>query len=117
MSGMTVTAFVYATNSTVLINDHVRHGLLSASLTHPAHSNSSLISELLLVWLSIQHTLFLGTDSLLLFNHGIKLLIFNIVPMHIPLGPFLLRSRSAIGQSSLINARFRISTTKIFLSK
>ena len=47
MSGMTVTAFVYTTNSTVLINEHVRHGLFDVSLTHPAHSNSSLISELL----------------------------------------------------------------------
>ena len=47
MSGMTVTAFVYTTNSTVLMNEHVQHGLFGVSLTHPAHSNSSLITELL----------------------------------------------------------------------
>ena len=44
---MTVTAFVYITNSTVLMNEYVRHGLFGVSLTHPAHSNYSLISELL----------------------------------------------------------------------
>ena len=46
-SGMTVTAFVYTTNSTVLMNEHVRLGLFGVSLTHPAHSNSSLIRKLL----------------------------------------------------------------------
>ena len=47
MSGMTLTAFVYTSNSTVLMSEHVRHGLFGVSLIHPAHSNSSLISELL----------------------------------------------------------------------
>ena len=91
---MTVTAFVYTTNSTVLMNERVRHGLFGVSLTHPAHSNSSLISELLnCLDIVIQHKLFVGTVSFLLSNDGIKLLISNIVPMYIPLGPFLLRSR------------------------
>ena len=91
---MTVTAFVYTTNSTVLMNERVRHGLFGVSLTHRAHSNSSLISELLnCLVIVIQHKLFVGTVSFLLSNDGIKLLISNIVPMYIPLGPFLLRSR------------------------
>ena len=73
---------------------NVRHGLFGVSLTHPAHSNSSLISELLnCLVVAIQHKLFVGTVSFLLSNDGIKLLISNIVPMYIPLGPFLLRSR------------------------
>ena len=91
---MTVTAFVYTTNSTVLMNEHVRHGPFGVSLTHAAHSNSSLISELLnCLVIAIQHRLFVGTVSFLLSNDGIELLISNIVPMYIPLGPFLLRSR------------------------
>ena len=73
---MTVTAFVYATNSTVLMNEHVRRGLFGVSLTHPAHSNSSLISELLnCLVIAIQHKLFVGKVSFLLSNDGIKLLI------------------------------------------
>ena len=60
----------------------VRHGLFGVSLTHPAHSNSSLISELLnCLVIAIQHKLFVGTVSFLLSNDGIKLLISNIVPM------------------------------------
>lgn len=79
---MIVTAFGYATNSTLLMNEHLRHGLFGVSLNHPAYSNSFLISELL-VWLSIQHKLFVGTDSFLLSNDGVKLLISNIVPMYV----------------------------------
>ena len=72
MSGMTVTAFVYATNPTLLKNEVAQHRLSGVSLTHPDHSDSSLISALF-VWLSIQHNLFARTDSFLLANDGIKL--------------------------------------------
>jgi len=51
-----------------------------ASLTHSAYSDSSLISALF-AWLSIQHWLFVGIDSLLLASDGIKLVIPNIVPI------------------------------------
>ena len=94
---MTVTAFVYTPNSTVLMNEHgTWNGMafFGLSLTHAAHSNSSLISELLnCLVIAIQHKLFVGTVSFLLSNDGIKLLISDIVPMYIPLRPFFLRSR------------------------
>jgi len=46
MSGMTVTAFVYATDSNVLKNSRGRHRLIGVFLTHSGHCHSSLISRL-----------------------------------------------------------------------
>ena len=56
---------------TVVKNELAQHRLFGVSLTHQADSDSSLISAL-----------FVKTDSLLLFDDGIKLLISNIVPIY-----------------------------------
>ena len=77
------------------------------SLTQAAHSNSSLISELLnCLVIAIQHKLFVETVSFLLSNDGIKLLFSNIVLMYIPLGPFFTSFKKLIGQYIFTNAMF-----------
>lgn len=63
-------AFVYTTNPTEVKNEFAQYRRFGMSLTHPAHSDSSLISAL-----------FVKTDNLLLVKDGIKLLISNIVPI------------------------------------